>query len=105
MAGKFKAGDRVKHATKTEWGIGEVIADEAGGRVKIFFEDVGAKEFDLSHAKFAELEGEEGKSDYLTALVKHHKAELNKPALTGKQKPAFMSFSYTILNQLPSIER
>lgn len=100
MADKFKVGYRVKHLTKTEWGIGEVIADEAGGRVKIFFEDVGAKEFDLSHAKFVFLTGDEGKSEYLTALVNHHKAELKKSVLTGKQKPSFMPFSKAVENFL-----
>lgn len=100
MQEKFKSGERVKHATKTEWGIGEVLSDESGGRVKVFFEDVGAKEFDLEHARFVRLSGEEGVSDYLTALVKHYHAELRKPAPTGKQKPEFMSFSKAVQNFL-----
>lgn len=100
MQEKFKQGERVKHATKTEWGIGEVLADESGGRVKVFFEDVGAKEFDLAHAKFARLSGEESKSDYLTALVSHHKAELRKPTSSGNKKPVFMSFAKAVENFL-----
>lgn len=100
MQEKYKSGDRIKHATKTEWGIGEVLADEAGGRVKIFFEDVGAKEFDLTHAKFVSLIGDEAVSDYLTALVNHYKAELKNPVPTGKKKPAFMSFSKAVENFL-----
>ncbi|RFC35462.1 MAG: Protein of unknown function (DUF3553) [Candidatus Nitrotoga sp. LAW] len=93
MQEKFKAGNRVKHAIKTEWGIGEVLADESGGRVKIFFEDVGAKEFDLGQAKFMSLSGEEGSSDYLTALVKYYHAEIRHPVTVGRPRPVFMSFS------------
>lgn len=96
----YKLGERVKHATKTEWGIGEVLANQSGGRVKVFFEDVGAKEFDLGHAKFVRLSGDEGESDYLTALVKHYQAELGKPAPAGKPKPGFMSFSKAVQNFL-----
>ena len=100
MQENYKSGERVKHATKTEWGIGEVLADQSGGRVKVFFEDVGAKEFDIGHARFVSLSGDEGKSDYLTALVKHYHAELKKPVLAGKPKPAFMSFSKAVQNFL-----
>lgn len=100
MQEKFKAGERVKHATKTEWGIGEVLADESGGRVKIFFEDVGAKELDLEHAKFIRVFGEEAKSDYLTALVRNYKTELTKSASTGKKKTEFMPFSKAVQNFL-----
>lgn len=100
MQEKFKSGERVKHATKTEWGIGEVLADESGGYVKIFFEDVGPKEFDLGHAKFMRLSGDEGESDYLTALVKHYHAELRKSVPAGKHKPGFMSFSKAVQNFL-----
>ena len=100
MQGKFKAGERVKHATKTEWGIGEILFDESGGKVKVFFEDVGAKEFDLTLAKFVRLSGEEAKSDYLNSLVSYHKTELSKPAQTGKQKSSFKSFSKAVENFL-----
>jgi hypothetical protein len=97
----FKKGERVKHATKTEWGIGEVLANESGGKVPVFFEDVGAKEFDLAHAKFVRLPGVDGASGYLTALVKHHHAEAAKPApIAGKKKPEFMSFAKAVQNFL-----
>lgn len=45
MNENHKSGGRVKHVTKTEWGIGEVLADEFGGYVKIFFEDIDPKAF------------------------------------------------------------
>ena len=100
MNEKFKLGDRVKHFTKTEWGIGEVVTEESNGRIQIFFEDVGAKEFDLAHAKFLKLSGDDGSSEYLTSLVKFHFAELKKPSITGNQKPEFKSFSKAIQNFL-----
>ncbi len=97
----FRRGERVKHATKTEWGIGEVLTNEAGGKVSVFFEDVGPKEFDLEFAKFLRLEGVDGESDYLTALVTHHHAEAAKPVLAGVQKkPRFLSFSEAVKNFL-----
>lgn len=96
MQEKFKAGERVKHETKTEWGIGEVLSDESGGRIKVFFEDVGAKELDLRYAKFIRVFGEEAKSDYLTALVKNHLTILAKPTTSGNKRPAFMPFQTAI---------
>lgn len=101
MQEMFKKGERVKHATKTEWGIGEVLANELGGKVQIFFEDVGAKEFDLAYAKFVRLSGVDAASDYLSALVKHHYAESAKPGSSGgKKRPEFISFTKAIQNFL-----
>lgn len=92
MQEKFKVGERVKHETKTEWGIGEVLADESGGRIKVFFEDVGAKELDMGYAKFIRVFGEEAESDYLTALIKNHLTILAKPASSRNKRPEFMPF-------------
>ena len=100
MHEKFKLGDRVKHHTKTEWGIGEVVAEESCGRIQIFFEDVGAKEFDLAHAKFVKLLGDDASSDYLSSLVKCHHSELKNPTTIGKKKTEFKSFSKAIQNFL-----
>ena len=94
MSDALRRGERVKHATKTEWGIGEVLTDELGGRVQIFFEDVGAKEFASGRATFLRLSGEDAISDYLTALVKHHRAESLKPVrIKGKKDPEFVPFN------------
>jgi hypothetical protein len=103
MSQKFKRGERVKHATKTEWGIGEVLADESGGNLQIFFEDDGPKIFDPAHdhAKFVRLSGSDGESDYLTALVKHHHSQAAKPTPTGaKKKPEFKPFAQAVANFL-----
>ena len=48
---EYKKGDRVKHLIKTEWGVGEVLEDEKGGIVRIFFVDAGEKTISLKHSK------------------------------------------------------
>lgn len=73
MSDQLIAGNRVKHATRTDWGLGEVVEGEQDGMVTIFFEDVGLKKFNLSVAQFLRVDGEEAVSDYLTALVKHYR--------------------------------
>ena len=73
---QFKRGDRVRHEKRTDWGLGEVLDDQHGDRVRIIFEDEGLKTFQLGIANFLNVSGEEAQSEYLTALVKH----ANKPA-------------------------
>jgi hypothetical protein len=73
MNDRLILGNRVKHATRTDWGLGEVVEDECEGMVTVFFEDVGLKKFNLSIAQFARVEGDEAASEYLTALVNHFK--------------------------------
>ncbi|MBT4732628.1 DUF3553 domain-containing protein [Candidatus Woesearchaeota archaeon] len=47
---EYKKGDRVKHPSKPEWGLGEVLTDSNGLNVKIFFvgNDAGEKTISLS---------------------------------------------------------
>ena len=33
----LKKGDRVRHPIKAEWGLGEVLADSNGEKVRVFF--------------------------------------------------------------------
>jgi len=68
----YKLGERVKHQTKTEWGLGEVLMDQLGDKVQVIFEDAGLKTFKVGVAPFIKVSGEESKSDYLTALAKRH---------------------------------
>lgn len=96
----YKSGDRVKHATKTEWGLGEVMGDEYGGRVRVLFEDVGVKELQLEYARFVQVAGDEADSPYLTALVKSFNAEHVNPKKTAKVKGEFMPFSKAVENFL-----
>lgn len=101
MQEKLTSGDRVKHATKTEWGLGEVLGGEYGGRVRVLFEDVGVKEFQLDHARFVRVSGDEADSPYLTALVKSFNAEQANPKKSGKVRNGeFVSFSKAVENFL-----
>lgn len=45
----FKQGDRVRHPIKTEWGLGEVLEDSNGEKVRVFFVGAGEKMFSLRH--------------------------------------------------------
>ena len=91
MNDQLIVGNRVKHATRTDWGLGEVVEGEQDGMVTVFFEDVGLKKFNLSVAQFLRVEGDEAISEYLTALVMHYKQAVHsglaiKPGGTTFQK-------------------
>lgn len=45
---KYKKGDRVRHPTKDDWGLGEVLADDSGESVRIFFVGDGEKTISLN---------------------------------------------------------
>ena len=45
----LKKGDRVRHPTKTEWGLGEVLEDANGEKVRVFFVGDGEKTISLKH--------------------------------------------------------
>lgn len=72
MTDSYKRGDRVKHNTKTDWGLGEGLSDQVGGKVQIIFEDADVKTFAISVAPLIKVEGEECRSEYLAAVVKRH---------------------------------
>ena len=46
---KFSKGDRVKHLTKPEWGVGHVLFDSTEENVYIYFANVGEKKIKLKH--------------------------------------------------------
>jgi hypothetical protein len=74
MSETYRQGDRVKHQTKTDWGLGEVLKDPVDDKVEVIFEDLGppSRKFKVSLAPLVKVHGEEGRSEYLTALVKRH---------------------------------
>lgn len=45
----LKKGDRVSHPNRAGWGLGQVLADSAGGRVSVFFVGAGEKAISLKH--------------------------------------------------------
>lgn len=48
---QYKKGERVKHPTMTDWGLGEVLEDSTGDVVRIFFVGAGEKQLSLSHVE------------------------------------------------------
>jgi hypothetical protein len=48
---EYKKGDRVKHPTKDDWGLGEVLADSNKENVKIFFVGAGKKTIALKYSQ------------------------------------------------------
>lgn len=95
MNDRLIEGIRVKHATRTDWGLGEVVKGETDGMVTVFFEDVGPKTFNLSFAQFTRVEGDEADSDYLTALVKNYR---NSPSSKFAKKSGGTTFKKAIEN-------
>jgi hypothetical protein len=55
---EYKKGERVKHPKKSDWGIGQVLADSAGGAVKVFFTHAGEKAIalDVKRQRYEALE-------------------------------------------------
>ena len=45
----LKKGERVRHPIRAEWGLGEVLADSNGEKVRVFFVGVGEKTISLKH--------------------------------------------------------
>ena len=45
----LKEADRVRHPTKAEWGLGEVLEDSNGETVRVFFVGAGEKTISLKH--------------------------------------------------------
>jgi hypothetical protein len=45
----LKKGERVRHPIKAEWGLGEVLEDSNGEKVRVFFVGAGEKTISLKH--------------------------------------------------------
>ena len=55
----YKKGDRVRHPTKDDWGLGEVLADSNGESVRIFFVGGGEKTIFLKIIQPVKVSGTE----------------------------------------------
>ena len=53
----YKRGERVKHQTMTEWGLGEVLLDQVGDHVQVIFEDAGLRTFKVGIAPMGKARG------------------------------------------------
>jgi hypothetical protein len=45
----LKKGDRVRHPIKPEWGLGEILTNSNGEKVRVFFVEAGEKTISLTH--------------------------------------------------------
>lgn len=59
MTKMIKAGDKVRHPKKPDWGIGKVMEVTSDGKAIIFFIHAGEKTLLLSYVDFEKIEGEE----------------------------------------------
>jgi len=65
---EYKKGDRVKHPTKDDWGLGEVLEDSNSETVKVFFVGIGDKTLSLSYVQPIKVEGDKAKHPVLDNL-------------------------------------
>ena len=64
----YKKGDRVRHPKLEEWGIGEVLNQVTGDKIRIFFVGVGEKTLSLKYVQPIKVEGAEAKHPLLDNL-------------------------------------
>ena len=55
MTPNLNVGDRVRHPTKTEWGIGQILSIQ-GSKAGVFFVETGTKKMSLSHVTLTNLD-------------------------------------------------
>jgi len=65
---QYKKGERVKHPTKDDWGLGEVLADSIGEAVRIFFVGAGEKTIALNYVQPLKVSGSESEHPVLDNL-------------------------------------
>ena len=72
---KGKKGSRVRHATKTEWGVGQLLEDANSQSFHVFFEGAGEKFLTATAAdKLIWVNGAEAQSALLDNLYLQPKA-------------------------------
>jgi hypothetical protein len=51
----YQKGDRVRHPSKEDWGLGEILEDSNGSIVRVFFVGPGEKTISLNHAQLEKV--------------------------------------------------
>lgn len=64
----YKKGDRVKHPTREDWGLGEVLEDNVGKVLRVFFTGVGEKQLSLKYVQPLKVQGKEASDTMLDSL-------------------------------------
>lgn len=65
---KYKKGERVTHPAKSDWGVGQVLADSTEDSVRIHFANVGEKTLSLSYVQPQIAIGGDATSELLDKL-------------------------------------
>lgn len=91
---EYRKGDRVKHPTKDDWGIGEVLTDSNGESVRVFFVGGGEKTLLLKYVQPVKISGEEAGHPVLDNL------KIKKSASGIKYQSLPQSIQY-FLEQFP----
>ncbi|MGM0611605.1 MAG: DUF3553 domain-containing protein [Thermodesulfobacteriota bacterium] len=65
---EYKKGDRVKHPTKEDWGLGEVLEKSNGATVRVFFVGAGEKTLSLQYVQPLQVKGNEASNAVLDNL-------------------------------------
>lgn len=65
---EYKKGDRVKHPSKDDWGLGEVLENSNGATVRVFFVGIGEKTLSLQYVQPIKVEGIEADNAILDNL-------------------------------------
>jgi len=74
----FQIGDKVRHPSLTEWGLGKVLEVPSEGKVKVFFINVGEKNISLKHVSLEKVEGEEASHPILDSPTFSERVSANK---------------------------
>jgi hypothetical protein len=64
----YKKGERVKHPSMPEWGLGKVLEDSRDDKVRIFFTGDGRKTLSLKHVEPVKISGAEARHPVLDHL-------------------------------------
>jgi hypothetical protein len=64
----YNKGDRVKHPTQDDWGLGEVLENSNGNTVRVFFVGTGEKTLSLKHVQPIKVKGNEADNTILDNL-------------------------------------
>lgn len=64
----LKEGDRVRHPSKPEWGLGKVLEDSNGEKVRVFFVEAGEKTISLKYVTLDCIPKEEAANTVLDNL-------------------------------------
>jgi len=87
---EYKKGDRVKHPTRDDWGLGEVLENSNGKSVRVFFVGEGEKTLLLKYVQPVRVEGDEAIHQVLDNL----KIRKSKNAIKYQSLPQSIQFFF-----------